>query len=765
MFIIGVFGAHQTYAQAQPGLRVGAAPAALPAGTAPIVDGSEARAVELTVGRSTLVEVGSPIARVSLTSADIADALVTGQTQLLVHGKVPGAISMFVWDRAGQVKRYEIAVQRDLARLNEQVRELFPGEQIQAHSNGKAVVLSGKVSSKEIAEKAVAVASGYVEKPADVTTLLQVQVGPRSNQVLLRVRFAEVSRSAMSEYGMSLFTGPTGINNTLGRTTTQQYPAPAYTDLAWQKAGSDFGSDVVSSEGKLNFSDFLNVFLLNQKYDLGVLIKALQNKGLFQSLAEPNLVAESGKEASFLAGGEFPVPIAQGSGANIGVSVMFKEFGIRLNFTPTVVGDRVHLKVRPEVSTLDYGNAVLLSGFRIPSLSTRRAETELELMNGQTFAIAGLMSNQMQTTMQKIPGIGDIPILGYLFKSKAAKRDQTELVVMITPEILPNNSPGVTPDLPKYPDTFMPPLSDLKQTHPAPAPAFTGASRSQAANPAAATVVDNRTDIERAQDRAQAALDGKNPQAAAAAVAPAAASAPVAPQPAQPVAVAPQAAQVKQPAAPAPQAVALQVQPVAAQAPAAQSPDPASVNVKQAEADVVDVSKDQRQLEKAAREQAERDAKAADKVRKEEAKHAAAAQARQAELAREQAKKDAEAAKVQAKKDAEAAQLQAKRDAEAAKLQVKRNAELARLQAKQDAEAQKTQSKQDTETARAQAEAARLQAKANEEAEAAAQRQTMDVRREAEREAERQRAIDAAAERLRTAEAEYQAELARRSQR
>ena len=756
MFIIGVFGAHTTYAQAQPGLRVGAAPAALPAGTAPIVDGSEARAVELTVGRSTLVEVGSPIARVSLTSAEIADALVTGQTQLLVHGKLPGAISMFVWDRAGQVKRYEIAVQRDLARLNEQVKELFPGEQIQAHSNGKAVVLSGKVSTKEVAEKAVAVAAGYVEKPADVTTLLQVQPGARSNQVLLRVRFAEVSRSAMSEYGMSLFTSPTGIHNTLGRTTTQQYPAPAYTDLAWSKASSDFGSDVTSAEGKLNFSDFLNVFLLNQKYDLGVLIKALQNKGLFQSLAEPNLVAESGKEASFLAGGEFPVPIAQGSGANIGVSVMFKEFGIRLNFTPTVVGDRVHLKVRPEVSTLDYGNAVLLSGFRIPSLQTRRAETELELMNGQTFAIAGLMSNQMQTTMQKIPGIGDIPILGYLFKSKAAKRDQTELVVMITPEILPNNSPGVTPDLPKYPDTFMPPLSELKQSHPAPAPAFTGGSRSQAANSPAAPVVDNRTEIERAQDRAQAAIDGKNPQAVAAAVAaaPAAASAPVVSQPAQPKAVAPQAAQVKQPAAPAPQAVAPQAQPVVAQAPVAQSPEPASVNVKQAQADVAEVSKDQRQLEKVAREQAERDAKAADKVRKEEAKRAAAAQAKQAELDREQAKKDAEAAKVQAKKDAEAAKLQAKR-----------NTELAKLQAKQDAEAAKVQGKQDSETARAQAEAARLQAVAAKEAEAVAQRQTLDARREAERDAERQRAIDAAAERLRTAEAEYQAELARRTQR
>src|SRR5262245_16408056 len=529
MFIIGVFGAHLTMAQVQPGARVGAnatPPAAMPSGAAPIVEGNEPRAVELLVGRSTLVDIGSPIARVSLTSADVADALLTGQTQLLVHGKTPGAISMFVWDRGGAVKRYEIAVQRDLARLNDQVRELFPKEKDQAASNGKSDVLSGTVSSKEIGEKAMAVAAGYVDRPTDVVNLFQVQAGQRSNQVLLRVRFAEVSRSAMSEFGMSLFTSPTGIHNNVGRVTTQQFPAPGYTDLAWTKADSSWGSEVTSAEGKLAFSDFLNVFLLNQKYDLGVLIKALQNRGLFQSLAEPNLVAESGKEASFLAGGEFPVPVAQGSGANIGVSVMFKEFGIRLNFTPTVSGNSVHLKVRPEVSTLDFGNAVLLSGFRIPALSTRRAETELELQNGQTFAIAGLMSNQMQTTMQKIPGIGDIPVLGYLFRSKAAKRDQTELVVMITPEILPNNSPGVTPNLPRYPETFMPPLSDLKKTAPAPAPAFTGASRSLAANPAAAApVADNRTEIERAQDRALAALDGQNPQpAAAASVAPPAAA-------------------------------------------------------------------------------------------------------------------------------------------------------------------------------------------------------------------------------------------------
>jgi Bacterial type II and III secretion system protein len=192
---------------------------------------------------------------------------------------------------------------------------------------------------------------------------------------------------------------------------------------------------------------------------------------LFQSLAEPNLVAESGKEASFLAGGEFPIPIAQGGAGNVAISIQFKEFGIRLNFTPIVTGNRIHLKVRPEVSTLDFANAIVLNGFRIPALSTRRTETELELNSGQTFAIAGLMNNQVNSTMQKIPGIGDIPILGLLFKSKAAQKNQTELVVMITPEILPNNSPGVTTQLPKAVEPYMPPAMSKKGVE-QPAPAF-----------------------------------------------------------------------------------------------------------------------------------------------------------------------------------------------------------------------------------------------------------------------------------------------------
>ena len=466
VFVILVFGG-VIHAQ-QPVLTTVSAAAPAPVA---VPEASTPDTLRLLVGRSTLVDIGTPISRVSLTSADVADALVTSPNQLLVHGKVPGSISMFVWSRGGEVRRFEVAVQRDLSRLTEQVHQLFPGDDIQVRGNGRSVVLSGTVGSKDVVDRAVNVAMGFVDKKEDVVTLLQVRDSRVSNQVLLKVRFAEVSRSAMTEFGMSFFTSPTGVKNTVGRVTTQQFPAPTFEDLQWTKANSDFGHEPTSSSGKLSFSDFLNVFLLNQKYDLGVVIKAMQSRGLFQSLAEPNLVAESGQEASFLAGGEFPVPVVQG-GSNQSISVQFKEFGIRLNFTPTVNGDRVHLKVRPEVSTLDYGNAVVLNGFRIPALSTRRAETQLELRNGQTFAVAGLMNNQVASTLQKVPGLGDIPILGELFKSRAAQKDQTELVVMITPEILATDSNGVTALLPRTPEEFMPALPEAKTQAPL-APSFT----------------------------------------------------------------------------------------------------------------------------------------------------------------------------------------------------------------------------------------------------------------------------------------------------
>jgi pilus assembly protein CpaC len=584
-----------------------------------LVFADDAPAVKLLVGRSTIVDVGSAIARVSLTSADIADAVVTSANQLLVNGKMPGTISMYVWERSGGLHRYEITVQRDLAVLNDQMKRLFPGEAIEAQSSGKGVVLSGRVTNKEIFDKAATVAGGYVEKADEVVNMLQVMESTASNQVLLRVRFAEVSRSAITSLGASLFTGATGYKDVLARSTTTT-TAPIFDNSDPQNP-------------KLVFSDFLNLFLFDAKHQLGTVIQALQTRGQFQSLAEPNLVAESGKEASFLAGGEFPVPIAQGSGNSLAISVAYKEFGVRLNFVPVIHGDRIHLKVRPEVSTLDFANGVLLSGFRIPALSTRRTETEVDLMNGQTFAIAGLINNSMNSTLQKIPGIGDIPILGLLFKSKAAQKDQTELVVMITPQILERASSGVTPTLPGTPEPFLPPIPAKKLVEPLP-PAFTPA---------------------RSGLSGTGAMRPSDGMPGAAAPAPAAA----APAPSAPPSPA-QAAAILNPPHPPVVVVGPSAVPAAAlparqltaqeqhvldstQKPAdTEKPLNAKAQKKQAEAQKRKDKADQELAAKAARQQAKRDAEAA-KVAAEQAKRQERIEADAARTATERAKRQAEA--------------------------------------------------------------------------------------------------------------------------
>ncbi len=421
--------------------------------------------IDLLVGRSTILNVGSPIARVSLTVPDIADAMVTAPGQLLIHGKAPGTISLFVWDRGGAITTYEVKVRRDLSALVEQVKQLFPGEGISIIGSGKDVVVSGTVSSQYVVDKVASVAAGYVDKAENVVNLLKQQEGIASNQVMLRVRFAEVSRNAMTELGASLFTGPTGYKDWIASSSTQQFSSPTYSDM---ERNGDGDGNLISSKGKYALSDFLNLFVFSNKYNIGTVVKALQDKGLFQSLAEPNLVATNGKEASFLAGGEFPIPVVQGGNGGNSISVMFKEFGIRLSFTPTVLaGDLINLKVKPEVSALDFGNAVTINGFRIPALTTRRTETEVELRDGQTFAIAGLMNNSVTDSMRKIPGIGDIPILGWLFKSKALQKNQTELVVMITPVIVRRGQMGASEGLPSL---VQPYLGAPDKTLPNPAP-------------------------------------------------------------------------------------------------------------------------------------------------------------------------------------------------------------------------------------------------------------------------------------------------------
>ena len=318
----------------------------------PVIAGTEQ--ILLLVGRSAVIHTDRAIQRVSLSTPEIADALVTAPREMLVHGKAPGTISLLVWADNGRITNYEVIVRRDLSPLEGQIRRQFPNEPIAVAVNGKDVVLSGVVSAKYVIDRAKALAAGYVDKPENIVSMLRQQESTATDQVMLSVRFAEVNRSAMQELGVNFFGGPTGADGWMGRSSTQQQPAPVYDNekKAW----------IVP--------DFLNLFAFNAKEQIGATVKALKGRGLFESLAEPNLITQDGKEASFLAGGEFPYPVVQGGGANSSVTIVFKEFGVRLRFTPTITGGGyVHLKVAPEVSTLDFANAVVLEGFRVPALA------------------------------------------------------------------------------------------------------------------------------------------------------------------------------------------------------------------------------------------------------------------------------------------------------------------------------------------------------------------------------------------------------------
>jgi pilus assembly protein CpaC len=294
---------------------------------------------------------------------------------------------------------------------------------------------------------------------ANVINMLQVPGGSDALQVMLQVRIAEVNRRALTELGVTIFTGPTGAGDWIGRSSTNQFPSVEYKDLERNELSGANGNSL-ELKGKMEFSDFLNIFLFNTNWNVGSLIRALKQTGHFQSLAEPNLIAYNNREASFLAGGEFPVPIVNSLGQ---VTVQFKEFGVRLNFTPTIAGDLIRLKVRPEVSELDFNNGVTLDGFRIPALTTRRAETEVELRDGQSFAVAGLIDNTAQTDRAAIPILSQLPVIGALFKSKAERQERTELLVLITPRLVRPLNPDEVPPLPTMPGRFLPPGDELSE--------------------------------------------------------------------------------------------------------------------------------------------------------------------------------------------------------------------------------------------------------------------------------------------------------------
>jgi pilus assembly protein CpaC len=392
-----------------------------------------AERILLTAGRSTVVSTDFDITRIAVTNPVIADAVVVKPREVLVDGKGAGTVSLIIWG-ADIRKQYDVVVDAGVSLLQQNFQDLFRGEDINVSVTENSVILSGSVSNNDVMLRSAEIARAAFPK-SSIVNMLQLPGGSPSNQVMLQVRFAEVNRNAFLQAGLNLFANHQDF---LARSTTQQFAAP------------DFDSE---KPDLLQFTDFLNLFFFHRGTGIGGVLKALQGRGQLQSLAEPNLIAYNGQEASFLAGGEVPIPVVQGLTGNI--SVVYKEFGVRLNFTPTIAGDVIRLKLRPEVSTLDFNNGIILSGFRIPALNTRRAETDVELRDGQSFAIAGLMNNVSQADNQAIPLLSKLPIIGNLFKSKADRAEQTELIVIVTPHLVRPLDPDDVPPLPTNPGSFI----------------------------------------------------------------------------------------------------------------------------------------------------------------------------------------------------------------------------------------------------------------------------------------------------------------------
>lgn len=411
--------------------------------------------VSVTAGRSTIVSTEFDVTRIAVTNPEVADATVVRPREILIDGKAAGTISLILWGDNTRVQ-YDIVVEQPVTALEQQLHRLFPDETVEVTSNADGIVLSGRASSTQVMLRIAEVVRAASPK-ANVINMLQVPGGSDAQQVMLQVRIAEVNRKALMEFGTSFFTGATGAGNWIGRGTTGQFGAPEFSELS-RSVTTGPGGRTTSLDGKIEFSDFLNIFLFNTSWNAGTLIRALKQTGYFQSLAEPNLIAYNNKEASFLAGGEFPIPIVNGVGQ---VSIEYKEFGVRLNFTPTIAGDLIRLKVRPEVSELDFNNGITMEGFRIPALQVRRAETEVELRDGQSFAVAGLIDNTAQTDKSAIPLLSQVPIIGHLFASKADRQERTELLVLITPRLVRPLNPDEVPALPTLPGRFLPPGDDV----------------------------------------------------------------------------------------------------------------------------------------------------------------------------------------------------------------------------------------------------------------------------------------------------------------
>jgi pilus assembly protein CpaC len=398
--------------------------------------------LHLLVGRSLVISSPTRVKRISIADPNIADAIVISPFQVLLNGKTPGGVSLIIWDESDQSQTFEIFVDLDILGLSQKIREVFPNEPIRVEASKDLVMISGHASSRAVQAQILAIVTAVTPK---VVNLMEAPAPPAQGEIMLQVKFAEVDRAALQQFGVNLFYG--GVNS-IAATSTQQYSSPTLVNPT-------------PTTTAFSVSNLLNMFYFNPNLNLGATIQDLEQKNIIQILSEPNLITETGKEASFLAGGEFPYPVVQGStGSNTAITIQFREYGVRLTFTPTITENgQIHLKVKPEVSALDYSNSLTLAGFTIPAISTKRVESEMDLSDGQSFAIAGLVDDRVTKLLNKIPGIGDLPVLGQLFRSVSFNKSKTELLILITPRIVKPLSPNELPAGPQFPSPFLPPAS------------------------------------------------------------------------------------------------------------------------------------------------------------------------------------------------------------------------------------------------------------------------------------------------------------------
>jgi pilus assembly protein CpaC len=416
------------------------------------------KALSVVVGESVVLDCALPVQRVAVGIGDIAVATAISPSEILVSGKAPGETSLIIWEHGGVREFVAVTVHSSiytdndhLEAIRRELRQDLPGQTLTVSSEGGAIFLRGTVKDINSSSRAVQIVSAVAA--GKVVNLLDVQVPPAEPQILLKVIFASVDRSLSNQLGINLFS--TGLGNTVAGVSTGQFSPPT---LSLPSSGTAVAT----------LSNDLNLLAFFPGLNLGATIQALQVKGLVQVLAEPNILAQNGKEGSFLAGGEYPYPVVQGSsGTGTSVTIEFKEYGIRLNFIPTITPrGTIRLQVAPEVSSLDFTNAVEISGFDVPAIDVRKVNTEVELADGQSFAIGGLLDNRDTETFQKIPFLGDIPILGKFFQSISKNKTNTELIVIVTPEIVKPIPVGAPLPHLKYPAKFLPPNSGIPMNTP-----------------------------------------------------------------------------------------------------------------------------------------------------------------------------------------------------------------------------------------------------------------------------------------------------------